>query len=295
PALISAGEVTAADLSGIFSGFKGFRMAKSALEMAFLDAELRGSGVSLKEHLGGVRDSVPVGVSVGIFDGIPGLLDAVDGYLADGYLRVKLKIEPGWDVAMVDEVRSHVGDDVGLQVDANTAYDRGDIDHLVALDDFGLILVEQPFAADDLVGHAQLAAKIDTPVCLDESITSRRVTADALDLGASDIINIKAGRVGGYLEAKRIHDLCEERGVPVWCGGMLETGLGRAANLALASLPNFTLPGDISASSRYYHHDLTPPFEVENGHMRVPVGPGLGVEPDPDLLKEVTTKVMKSK
>lgn len=293
PPLLGGDDIAANELQERFAGIKGHRMAKASVEMAWLDAELRPAGVSLAKHLGGVAESVPVGVSVGIFDTIPELLDAVDGYLDDGYQRIKLKIEPGWDLAMVEKVRSHVGADVGLQVDANAAYTRDDGSLLNHLDEFSLILVEQPLAADDLMGHASLALSMTTPICLDESITSARITEDALFMDAASIINIKAGRVGGYLEAKRIHDLCARLGVPVWCGGMLETGLGRAANLALASLPNFTLPGDISASSRYYHRDLTEPFVVEDGHMRVPTGPGLGVEPDPEFLEEVTTKVTR--
>ncbi len=289
PALIAAADVDATDVQTVLAGIKGHRMAKGALEMALLDAQLRGTEMSLATFLGGVRETVPVGVSVGIFESIPQLIDAIDGYLADGYLRVKLKIEHGWDVGMVEAVRDHVGYDVGLQVDANTAYARADLDHLLALDDFGLTMVEQPLAGDDLVGHAQLAERMTTPICLDESITSAQVAADAIGMGAAGIVNIKAGRVGGYLEARRVHDVCAELDVPVWCGGMLETGLGRAANLALASLPGFVLPGDISASARYYHRDLTTPFVVEDGHMRVPTGPGLGVAPDPEILEEVTT------
>jgi o-succinylbenzoate synthase len=273
------------------SAVKGHPMAKAAVEMAILDAELTARGQSFGARLGAVRESVPSGVSVGIMDSVPELLDAVAAYLEQGYVRVKLKIEPGWDVAPVRAVRERFGDKVMLQVDANTAYTLADAGHLAELDPFGLVLIEQPLPEDDVAGHAALARRIKTPVCLDESITSAAAAADAIDREACTIVNIKAGRVGGYLEAVRVHDLCVARGVPVWCGGMLETGLGRAANLALAALPGFTLPGDTSASDRYWHRDLTEPFVLEAGHLRVPTGPGLGVAPDPGILAEVTSSV----
>jgi O-succinylbenzoate synthase len=219
---------------------------------------------------------------------VPQLLDAVGGYLDQGYVRIKLKIEPGWDVEPVRAVRERFGD-IGLQVDANTAYTLGDARHLARLDPFDLLLIEQPLPEDDVRGHAELARQIRTPVCLDESITSARSAADAIALGACSIINIKAGRVGGYLEARRLHDACRELGVPLWCGGMLETGIGRAANVALAALPGFTLPGDTSASDRYYRQDLTAPFVLTDGHLEVPTGPGIGVEPLPEVLEELTT------
>jgi o-succinylbenzoate synthase len=222
---------------------------------------------------------------------VPELLDAVGRYLDQGYLRIKLKIEPGWDLEPVRAVRERFGDDLLLQVDANTAYTLRDIRHLAQLDAFDLLLIEQPLPEEDVAGHVELARQIRTPICLDESIVSAASAADAIARGACSIINIKAGRVGGYLEARRIHDVCAAHGVPVWCGGMLETGLGRAANLALAALPNFTLPGDISASDRYWRQDITVPFVLEGGRIRVPSGPGLGVRPDPDVLAAVTTSV----
>ncbi|HEV2889046.1 MAG TPA: enolase C-terminal domain-like protein, partial [Frankiaceae bacterium] len=204
---------------------------------------------------------------------------------------IKLKIEPGWDVAPVEAVRER-WPDIALQVDANAAYSLADATHLARLDAFGLLLIEQPLPEDDLRGHAALARRIATPVCLDESITSARSCADALAIGACSVVNVKAGRVGGYLEAVRVHDVAAAHGVPVWCGGMLETGLGRAANVALAALPNFVLPGDTSASDRYYRQDVTTrPFVLEDGHVRVPTGPGLGVEPDRDVLRDLTTSV----
>jgi o-succinylbenzoate synthase len=288
PALTAAPLPGAHAVAGALAPFKGHRMAKAALETAVLDAELRAEGRSFGRELGAVHDRVPCGVSVGIMSSVPELLDAVGGYLAEGYVRIKLKIEPGWDVEPVRAVRERHGDDVLLQVDANTAYTLGDARHLARLDDFDLLLIEQPLDEEDVLGHVELARQIRTPVCLDESITSARDAAAAIRLGACQVVNIKPGRVGGYLEARRIHDVCVAHGVPVWCGGMLETGLGRAANLALAALPGFTLPGDTSASGRYYAADLTEPFVLDDGHLGVPSGPGLGVVPLPDRLTEVT-------
>ncbi|RII14224.1 o-succinylbenzoate synthase [Streptomyces sp. YIM 130001] len=288
PALGRRERLDGAAVGRALEPFRGHRMAKAALEMAVLDAELRSRGVPLARELGAVHDRVPCGVSVGIMDSVPQLLDAVAGYLDEGYVRIKLKIEPGWDVEPVRAVRERFGDDVLLQVDANTAYTLADTRHLARLDPFDLLLIEQPLEEEDLLGHAELSKAITTPVCLDESITSARSAAAAITLGACSVVNVKPGRVGGYLEARRIHDVCAAHGVPVWCGGMLETGLGRAANVALAALPGFTLPGDTSASDRYYRTDITAPFVLADGHLPVPDGPGLGVTPDPDVLKEVT-------
>jgi O-succinylbenzoate synthase len=287
PALTSLPDLDAHRVAPTLAPFKGHLMAKAALETAVLDADLRTQGVSLAQALGAVRDRVPCGVSVGIADSIPALLDVVATHLEEGYLRIKLKIEPGWDVAPVAAVRERFGD-IALQVDANTAYRRSDLRHLQQLDAFDLLLLEQPLAEHDLPGHAMLARALSTPICLDESIHSARDAADAIAMGAVDIVNIKPGRVGGYLEARRIHDVCLAHDVPVWCGGLLETGLGRAGNLALAALPGFTLPGDTSASDRYYRTDLTPPFVLEDGHLRVPTGAGIGVTPLADVLDDVT-------
>ncbi|MBA2624594.1 MAG: o-succinylbenzoate synthase [Acidimicrobiia bacterium] len=288
PALLAAADVTAATVRPLLDGTRGHPMAKAALEAAVLDAELRQSGVSLAQHLGAVTDSVEVGVSVGITGSVGDLVGRVALHVDEGYGRVKVKIEPGFDVEPVAAVRARFGD-LRLQVDANAAYTRADGHQLRRLDDFDLLLIEQPLAEDDLLGHARLAEELRTPICLDESITSARVAADAVALGACSIVNIKAGRVGGYLEARRIHDLCRAADVPVWCGGMLETGIGRAANLALAALPGFLLPGDISASDRYFATDITEPFVLDGGRLPVPSGPGIGVEPIPDVLDAVTT------
>ncbi|WP_248961313.1 o-succinylbenzoate synthase [Sphaerisporangium perillae] len=289
PALAALPDAGAHAAERALAPFKGHRMAKAALETAVLDAELRAAGTSFASFLGASRDRVPCGVSVGIMDSIPRLLDAVAGYVDEGYVRVKIKIEPGWDVAPVRALRERFGDDLLLQVDANAAYTLVDAPHLAELDAFGLLLIEQPLAEDDLVQHAALAKRLRTPLCLDESIESARDAAAAISLGACSVINVKAGRVGGYLEARRIHDLCRAHGVAVWCGGMLETGLGRAANVALAALPGFTLPGDTSASRRYYATDVTDPFVLQDGHLPVPTGPGLGVTPVPEILDEITT------
>ena len=263
-------------------------MAKAALETALLDAQLRAADLSFASYLGGVRDRCPAGVSVGIADSIPALLDTVRGFLEEGYRRIKLKIEPGWDVEPVRAVREEFGD-ITLQVDANAAYTLADAALLRRLDDFDLLLLEQPLADEDLRQHAELAGLVRTPICLDESITSATAAADAIALGSCSIVNIKPGRVGGYLESRRIHDLCQANGIAVWCGGMLESGIGRAGNVALAALPGFTLPGDISASDRYFKTDLTQPFVLRDGQMDVPTGAGLGVSPVPERLAEWTT------
>jgi O-succinylbenzoate synthase len=291
PRLLAAGEVTGAQVAQLLRPFQGHRMAKAAVEMAVLDAELRAAGRSFGDELGAVRDRVDCGVSVGIFDDPGQLCDVVAGYLDEGYRRIKLKIEPGADVERIAAVRARFGDDVLLQVDANAAYTLADARHLARLDAFDLLLIEQPLPEEDVRGHAVLARQVRTPICLDESIVSAAAAADAIALGACSIVNIKAGRVGGYLEARRVHDVCAAHGVPVWCGGMLETGLGRAANVALAALPNFTLPGDTSASKRYYEQDLTAPFELSDGQLEVPTGAGLGVDVLPDVLDVITTSV----
>jgi O-succinylbenzoate synthase len=291
PAVASLERLDASAVAPALAKFHGHRMAKAALEVGVLDAELRAEGRPLTRELGAVRDRVPCAVSVGIMDSVDRLVDAVGGYLDEGYVRIKLKIQPGWDVEPVAAVRERFGDELLLQVDANTAYTVADARHLARLDPFDLLLIEQPLDEEDLLGHAELARQLKTPVCLDESITSPRAAAAAITLGACSIVNVKPGRVGGYLEARRIHDVCVARGVPVWCGGMLETGLGRAANVALAALPGFTLPGDTSGSNRYYQTDITSPFTLVDGHLRVPTAPGIGVDPLPDQLAAVTKSV----
>jgi O-succinylbenzoate synthase len=292
PRLTRLDSVSAEGLADLLRPLHGHRMAKAALEAALLDAQLRAAGRSLASYLGAVRDRVPCGVSIGIpAGGIPMLLEHVQGYLDDGYLRIKVKIEPGFDVEPVRAVREEFGDDLPLQVDANAAYTLEDVAVFEGLDELGLELVEQPFREERILDHARLAERIDTPVCLDESIVDAAAALDAIELGATGIVNIKPGRVGGYLEAVRVHDVCAAHDVPVWCGGMLETGIGRAANVALAALPNFQVPGDTSASDRYFAEDLTEPFVLEDGHLAVPTGPGIGREPDPRTLDRYTVDV----
>jgi O-succinylbenzoate synthase len=290
PRLFERQELAANDVFALLRPVHGHQMAKAAIEMALLDAELHARGESFATRLGAVRDAVDCGVSVGIHRSVPQLLETVTGFVDQGYRRIKLKIKPGWDVEPVRAVRERFPD-VPLQVDANTAYAESDARHLAELDAFGLLLIEQPLPEDQVLAHARLARIVRTPICLDESIHSFQAAVDAIELGACAIINIKPGRVGGYLEAKRIHDLCAEHSIPVWMGGMLETGLGRAGNVAMAAMPNFTLPGDTSASDRYYHHDITEPFVLHDGRLRVPAGPGLGVRIDKGRLEEVTTSV----
>lgn len=277
------------DLAARFAQFKGHNMAKAGLELAYLDLVARMQNKSLSELVGGTRDRVPVGVSLGIQSSLAELLDRVDKYLALGYRRIKLKIMPGWDLEVVSEVRRR-HPDILLSVDANTAYTLRDLEHLKVLDDFDLLMIEQPLDHDDLVEHAKLQAQLNTSICLDESITTVRRAEHALALGSCRVINIKIGRVGGYSQALPIHDLCYQRGIPVWCGGMLESGIGRAHNLALASLPGFILPGDISASSRYFHRDLiSPAVEVSaDGTAEVPTSLGLGFEVDLAYIESCT-------
>jgi o-succinylbenzoate synthase len=274
----------------LFGEIRGEPFAKAGLEGAYWDACARREGHPLCEMLGGHARPIPSGAAIGIYDTVGELIDRVERYAAEGYRRVKIKIEPGWDLEPVRATRERFAD-VPLQVDANTAYRLSDARHLAKLDAFDLLLIEQPLPEDEVLAHAELAKIVRTPICLDESITSARAAADAIALGACAIVNIKAGRVGGYLEARRVHDVCAANGIPVWCGGMLETGLGRAANVALAALPNFSLPGDTSASDRYFRRDITEPFVLEDGRLRVPEGSGLGVAPIPEILEEFTTSV----
>ena len=285
--------ISAHDVAQILRPVKDHRMAKAALEAAILDAQLRENNVSLASHLGSIHELVPSGVSVGIANSLDELVSTVGGYLDEGYARIKLKIEPGWDIEPVRVIRKTFGDQVPLQVDANTAFTREDGPLLAQLDPFNLLLIEQPLPEDDITGHALIARQVRTPICLDESIVSAHVAIDAIERGACSIVNIKAGRVGGYLEAVRIHNVCQQRGVPVWCGGMLETGIGRAMNVALAGLPNFTVTGDISASERFWKQDIVQqPIRLESGQVRLPSGSGAGFEIDGPFLSDVSTSTI---
>ncbi|MDR3635886.1 MAG: o-succinylbenzoate synthase [Isosphaeraceae bacterium] len=279
PAALGRDWATVDELVALYARVKGNNFAKAGLEMACWDALARSQGRPLAALLGGTRTEIVSGVSLGIEREVETLFGLIDQYLDEGYRRIKLKIAPGWDVDVVRRVRERYPD-VPLQVDANSAYTLDDIETLTQLDAFGLLLIEQPLAHDDIIDHVRLQAALSTPVCLDESIHSADDARKALDLGACRVINIKVSRVGGLREAKRVHDVCAARGVPVWCGGMHEFGIGRAANLAVSSLPNFSLPGDISGSDKYYREDLVePPLLATRGAIAVPLGPGLGVEP----------------
>lgn len=269
----------------------GHPMAKAGLEMALWDLFAQRAGTPLQTYLGGSGDRVKVGVSVGIQPTTAKLLEVVENYLSQGYKRVKLKIKPGRDVEDTRAIRQ-AHPDLLLQVDANSIYHLEDVEHLKRLDDFDLLLIEQPLDHEDIVDHARLQPQLKTALCLDESITSANHARWALELGACRAINIKPGRVSGIQEAKLIHDYCYARSVPVWMGGMLETGIGRAANVAMASLPGFTLPGDISASARYYRQDIVEePFVLNSDStLSVPNKPGLGITVDLAALKQFTLR-----
>jgi O-succinylbenzoate synthase len=294
PALLEAEISEPADLLTLFHFVRGHPLAKAALEQAVWDLIAQREGLSFAAKLAqpypeGPRERVKVGVSVGIQPDINSTIQTIAGYLDQGYGRVKLKIKPGRDVAEARAVRAAFPD-LMLMVDANSAYTLADVATLQALDPLDLLMLEQPLGYDDIFDHSQLRPQIKTPLCLDESIHSADHARYALALGACDIINIKPARVGGWETARRIHDLCRANDVPVWCGGMLETGIGRAGQLALAALPGFTLPGDISATARYYAEDITPPFTLneEDSTQTVPTSPGLGVVVDRQQLQKET-------
>jgi O-succinylbenzoate synthase len=272
---------------------RGHGMAKAAVEMGIWGITAKTTGVPLARLIGGVRKEIEVGISIGIQPTPQDLAEKVRQALARGYRKIKMKIEPGRDVEYVRHVRSVISTDAHLMVDANNAYGEADFNRLRALDNFKLLMIEQPLACDDLVRHARLQKLLRTPICLDESIISLEHAQDMIELGSGRIINIKPGRVGGFTSAIAIHDLCARGGIPVWCGGMLESGIGRAYNVALASLPNFTIPGDISPSDRYWERDVVIPAwsMTERGTMVVPsTVPGIGVEPDTRLISELTVR-----
>jgi O-succinylbenzoate synthase len=269
--------------------FRGHPMAKAGLELALWDLKAKTAGVSLRRLYGGLRERIPVGVSLGIENSVAELLERVEFFLAEGYSRIKIKIKPGWDIDVAREVRRRFPG-VMLQADANGAYTPEATAALKSLDDLGLLMLEQPFPPYDLWDHSRLQREMKTPLCLDESIVSEVTARQAIEMGSCRIINIKVGRVGGVVEVRKIHDRCEGAGIPVWCGGMLESGIGRAHNLHIASLPDFTMPSDLSASKRYYREDLIdPPFELEpDGTLKVPDGLGIGVNPVEDRIRKAT-------
>ncbi|GAA4712694.1 o-succinylbenzoate synthase [Brevibacillus fulvus] len=264
-------------------------MAKAALEGAYWDLFAKQNDVPLAKALGGNKTAIEVGVSIGIEENIDDLYRLVEQYLQQGYRRMKIKIKPGKDVQVIAGLRQRFGN-IPMMADANSAYTLEDIDLLKELDDFGLMMIEQPLAHDDIIDHAQLQKQLKTPICLDESIHSVEDARHAIELGSTKVINIKIGRVGGLTESKKIHDLCQKHGIPVWCGGMLESGIGRAHNIAITSLPNFTLPGDTAGSSRYWMEDIIKP-EVTVSHdglIHIPAEAGIGYEPVPELLDKYT-------
>jgi O-succinylbenzoate synthase len=274
-------------------GFRGHRMAKAAVEMGCWDVAARLRGVALATLLGGARDRVATGISIGIQANPDALVQRATAARAAGYQKIKLKIQPGADVAYVRAAREALGPAVPMMADANSAYTLADAGHLRRLDDFDLIMIEQPLGHEDLVRHAELQRRLRTPICLDESITDVERAQDMITLGSGRIVNIKPGRVGGFAESRAIHDLCRRHDVPVWCGGMLESGVGRAHNVALASLPNFTLPGDLSPSARYWERDVvTPEWSMDaEGMVRVPLDrPGIGVDVDLDRVENLTVR-----
>jgi o-succinylbenzoate synthase len=271
---------------------RGHRMARAALEMAAWELIARREGVPLSRLLGGTREVVETGISLGIQAGPAALVERARVAHAEGYRKIKLKIEPGRDIAFVAAVRESLGPAAPLMVDANNAYTLADTAHLARLDAFDLLMIEQPLDAEDVVRHAELQRQLRTPLCLDESITSVERAEDMIRMGSGRIVNIKPGRVGGFTESIRIHDVCARHGVPVWCGGMLESGIGRGYNVALASLPNFRIAGDVSPSARYWARDIVSPEWVMDGPgtMRVPAGPGTGVEPDMHRIDDLTVR-----
>ena len=281
--------------SGVYSRLahiRGHYMTRGGMETAVWDLQARLHGNPLwKEIGGGARREIPSGVSIGIQDSIGQLLEKIQTELDAGYQRIKMKIKPGWDVDVIREVRKAFPD-ILLMADANSAYTLKDKNRLKQLDEFGLMMIEQPLAHDDIIDHAELQAALETPICLDECIRSAHHAEQAIRLNAGRIVNIKLGRVGGFAEAKRVHDVCRANGIPVWCGGMLESGIGRAHNIALSTLPNFTLPGDVSASKRYWKQDIVvPPVEVSpRGTIAISDRPGFGYDLDRDLLERLTVR-----
>jgi O-succinylbenzoate synthase len=278
------------EVTGWHKPIRRNKMAKSGLEGALWDLWCKANGVPLARALGGTKERIEVGVSVGI-DDIPTTLRNIEGFLAEGYRRIKVKIKPGHDVRLISAIRERFGD-IPLMADANSAYTLADLALLKQLDEFKLLMVEQPLAHDDIIDHAKLQRELQTPICLDESIHSPEDARKALELGSCRIINIKVGRVGGLQEAKELHDLCQAHGVPVWCGGMLESGIGRAHNIAITSLPNFLIPGDTSPSERYWVEDIIEPAVTmsPDGTIRVPDGPGIGYEPILDRFPKYTLR-----
>ncbi len=283
---------SASDVAPRFHPIRGHNMAKAALENALWDVEAQQKRQPVAKLLGGTLEEIPCGVSIGIQNSIGQLLDQIEQELSAGYQRIKVKIKPGWDVQVLDRIRSQFPN-IPLMADANSAYTLADLPHLKQFDRFYLMMIEQPLGWDDKLDHAKLQRELSTPICLDESIRNVEDARKAIEIGACKIINLKLGRVGGFTSARQIHDLCRGRNVPVWCGGMLESGIGRAHNIAMAALPGFTLPGDVSASQRYWHEDIIDPevAVTPQGTIRVPRSPGLGYVPNLDRIEKATVRM----
>lgn len=276
------------ELSERFKKIRGNFNAKAAIEGAVWDLYAKENNISLAKALGGVKNKIEVGVSVGIQQSQTNMLKQIENYLKEGYKRIKVKIKRGWDVEIIQSIRQEFPH-IQLMADGNCAYTLADIEHLKALDEFGLMMIEQPLDHNDIIDHAKLQAQLKTPICLDESIHSVEDVRKAIELGSCKIINLKIGRVGGLTESKKIHDLCVEHDIPLWCGGMLEAGIGRAHNIAITTLSNFTLPGDTAPSSHYWKKDIiNPEVEMKDGYIYVPESPGIGFEPNRDQIAEVT-------
>ncbi len=292
PAVLQKPLASAEETAALSGHIRGHKMARGGLETAVWDLAARLAGAPLYAHIGGgARKEIPCGVSIGIQNSVEQLLQKIERELASGYQRIKIKIKPGWDVEVVKRVREAFPQ-IKLMADANSAYTLAEADHLKKLDEFHLMMIEQPLSHDDIIDHAALQSRLETPICLDECIRSAHQAEKAIRLRACRIINIKLGRVGGFLEAKRVHDLAQAAAIPVWCGGMLESGIGRAHNIALSTLPNFLLPGDVSASKRYWARDIIePPVEVSSsGTIVVSEKPGFGHELDLDFIRSITVR-----
>jgi o-succinylbenzoate synthase len=291
PTLASAAPEHGGDCQKIFRLVRGNPMAKATLENAIWDLEAQREGISLSQLIGGVRDTIPCGVSLGIQASIPELMAIIERELAAGYQRIKLKCKPGWDVEVFERVRNR-WPEIMLSCDANSAYRLRDADRLVEFDAFDLLMIEQPLWHDDFYYHSMLQKRLETPICLDESIRNRRDALAAIEMESCKIINIKLGRVGGFSEAIAVHNAAQERGIPVWCGGMLEAGIGRSHNIALSTLENFSLPGDVSASARYWREDIVEPEITvsSGGEIAIPDSPGRGYEVRTDLIEQLTVR-----
>ena len=291
PTLLGRRLESARECPALLTRVRSHRMAKAALENALWDAEAIQKQQPLWKLLGGVRSQIPCGVSIGIQDSVEQLLEKIQTELAAGYRRIKVKVKPGWDVNVLERIRARWAD-ITLSCDANSAYTLDHVEHLRKFDQFNLLMIEQPLWHDDIYYHARLQKELRTAICLDESIVSGRAAAFAVESGACRIINVKVGRVGGFTEAMKVHDIARANNIPVWCGGMLETGIGRAHNIALSTLPNFSLPGDVSASKRYWREDIIEPdVEVSpQGMIAISENPGRGYEVKPDLIEKLTVR-----